>query len=48
MSKILMDDPPGDVALGPGMSVDPTVRADPNPPLYERLEARAESWWRRL
>ena len=46
--KILMDDPPSDVALGPGMSVDPTVRVDPNPPLYERLEARVESWWGRL
>ena len=37
--KIVMDDPPTDVALGPGMSVDPTVRIDPTPSLYERLEA---------
>jgi membrane fusion protein, multidrug efflux system len=35
--KIVMDDPPTDVALGPGMSVVPTVRIDPSPSLYERL-----------
>jgi membrane fusion protein, multidrug efflux system len=35
--KIVMDDPPTDVALGPGMSVDPSVRVDPRPSLYERL-----------
>ena len=27
--KIVMDNPPADVALGPGMSVVPTVRIDP-------------------
>ena len=27
----LMDDPPADVALGPGMSVVPIVRVDPAP-----------------
>jgi membrane fusion protein, multidrug efflux system len=37
--KLVMDDWPADVALGPGMSVDPTVRVDPAPSLYERLEA---------
>jgi membrane fusion protein, multidrug efflux system len=37
--KIVMDDPPTDVALGPGMSVDPTVRIDPVPSLLERLKA---------
>ncbi|MGJ4915200.1 HlyD family secretion protein [Bradyrhizobium oligotrophicum] len=37
--KIDMDDPPTDVALGPGMSVVPTVRVDPRPSLYERLKA---------
>ncbi|NPV23038.1 HlyD family secretion protein [Bradyrhizobium aeschynomenes] len=37
--KIEMDDPPTDVALGPGMSVVPTVRVDPKPSLYERLKA---------
>jgi membrane fusion protein, multidrug efflux system len=35
--KIVMDDPPADVALGPGMSVVPTVRTDPTPSLFERL-----------
>jgi membrane fusion protein (multidrug efflux system) len=35
--KIVMDDPPTDIALGPGMSVVPTVRVDHTPSLYERL-----------
>jgi membrane fusion protein, multidrug efflux system len=35
--KLLIDDPPTDVALGPGMSVVPSVRVDPAPSLYERL-----------
>jgi membrane fusion protein (multidrug efflux system) len=35
--KIVMDDPPTDVALGPGMSVVPTVRIDPTRSLFERL-----------
>lgn len=35
--KIVMDNPPTDVALGPGMSVVPTVRIDVTPSLYERL-----------
>ena len=35
--KIVMDDPPTDVALGPGMSVVPTVRIDPTPSVYEKL-----------
>ena len=38
--KIVMDDPPTDVALGPGMSVVPTVQIDPTPSLYERLRGR--------
>jgi len=38
--KVVMDDPPTDVALGPGMSVVPTVRIDPTPSLYERLRGR--------
>ena len=37
--KIVMDDPPTDVALGPGMSVVPSVRVDYTPSLYERLRA---------
>ena len=35
--KIVMDNPPTDVALGPGMSVVPTVRINPSPSLAERL-----------
>jgi membrane fusion protein (multidrug efflux system) len=35
--KIIIDAAPSDVALGPGMSVVPTVRVDPTPSLYERL-----------
>jgi membrane fusion protein, multidrug efflux system len=38
--KIVIDNPPTDVALGPGMSVEPKVRVDPKPSLLERLEAR--------
>lgn len=32
-----MEDPPTDIAIGPGMSVVPTVRVRPEPSLYERL-----------
>jgi membrane fusion protein (multidrug efflux system) len=35
--KLVIDNPPADVALGPGMSVVPSVRVDPKPSLYERL-----------
>jgi membrane fusion protein, multidrug efflux system len=35
--KIIMDNPPADVALGPGMSVVPTVRVDPTSSLAEKL-----------
>jgi membrane fusion protein (multidrug efflux system) len=35
--KIVIDNPPSDVALGPGMSVEPSVRVDPKPSLYERI-----------
>jgi membrane fusion protein (multidrug efflux system) len=38
--KIVMDNPPADVALGPGMSVETTVRIDPSPSLYEKLRSR--------
>ena len=37
--KIILGNPPTDVALGPGMSVLPTVRTDAAPSLYERLRA---------
>jgi membrane fusion protein, multidrug efflux system len=35
--KIIIDNPPADVALGPGMSVEPDVRVNSNPSLYEQL-----------
>ena len=35
--KLVMDNPPTDVALGPGMSVVPTVRINTAPSLYELL-----------
>jgi membrane fusion protein (multidrug efflux system) len=35
--KVVMDNPPTDVALGPGMSVEALVRVNPHPSLYERL-----------
>ncbi|MBO0758298.1 MAG: HlyD family secretion protein [Bradyrhizobiaceae bacterium] len=44
--KIIVDNPPTDVALGPGMSVVPTVRVNPTPSLYEQL--RASSLYERL
>ncbi len=37
--KIVLDNPPADVALGPGMSVEPTVRVNPTPSLAQRLES---------
>jgi membrane fusion protein, multidrug efflux system len=36
--KIILDSPPADVALGPGMSVVPSVRVDAKPSFYERLK----------
>jgi membrane fusion protein (multidrug efflux system) len=36
------------VALGPGMSVNPTVRVDPNPSLYEQLSAWLPAIYERL
>ncbi len=38
--KIVMENPPADVALGPGMSVEPSVRGNPAPSLYERVMGR--------
>jgi membrane fusion protein, multidrug efflux system len=35
--KVVLDNPPSDVALGPGMSVEPSVRIDSTPSLIERL-----------
>ena len=42
--KLILDNPPTDVSLGPGMSVVPTVRVDPKPSLYERLKADFAGW----
>jgi membrane fusion protein (multidrug efflux system) len=42
--KIVVDDPPADVAIGPGMSVVPTVRVNPAPSLYARLKSDVEQW----
>jgi membrane fusion protein (multidrug efflux system) len=36
--KVVMDNPPTDMALGPGMSVETTVRVKANLPLYQRLK----------
>ena len=35
--KIVLSDAPADVAVGPGMSVVPTIRVNSTPSLYERL-----------
>ncbi len=35
--KIVMDNPPTDVALGPGMSTEVSVRVNPHPSLYKQL-----------
>jgi membrane fusion protein, multidrug efflux system len=42
--KLILDNPPTDVSLGPGMSVVPTARVDPKPSLYETLKADFERW----
>jgi membrane fusion protein, multidrug efflux system len=42
--KVILENPPADVSLGPGMSVVPSVRVDPTPSLYERLKAHIEQW----
>jgi len=39
--KIVIDNPPTDVALGPGMSVVPTVRIDRSASIYEKLWSRS-------
>ena len=46
--KLVMDDPPTDVALGPGMSVEASVRVNPSPSLYEQLTAWLPSLYERL
>lgn len=37
--KVVIDNAPTDIAVGPGMSVVPVVRTDPAPSLYERLRS---------
>ncbi|MFZ3325643.1 MAG: HlyD family efflux transporter periplasmic adaptor subunit, partial [Methylocella sp.] len=47
--KIVMDDPPADVAVGPGVSVVPSVRVDPTLSLYEeRLRCWPPSLYEQL
>ena len=46
--KIVMDDPPTDVSLGPGMSVEANARVNPNPSLYAQLRARLPSLYEQL
>jgi membrane fusion protein, multidrug efflux system len=41
--KIVLDNPPTDLALGPGMSVEATVRVNPNPSLYQRLKGWSDT-----
>jgi membrane fusion protein, multidrug efflux system len=36
--KIVMDNPPTDVALGPGMSTEVSVRVNPDPSLYKHYK----------
>jgi membrane fusion protein, multidrug efflux system len=38
--KIVMENPPTGLPLGPGLSIEPSVRVNPAPPLYERLIGR--------
>jgi membrane fusion protein, multidrug efflux system len=42
--KLILDNPPTDVSLGPGMSVVPTARVDPKPTLYEKVRADFGRW----
>jgi membrane fusion protein (multidrug efflux system) len=44
--KIVIDNRPTDVALGPGMSVVPSVRINAEPSLYERLTSSIVHLWR--
>jgi membrane fusion protein (multidrug efflux system) len=46
--KLVMEHPPTDVALSPGMPVVPTVRIDPAPSLYEQLRESLSSFFEQL
>jgi membrane fusion protein, multidrug efflux system len=37
--KIVMDNPPADVAVGPGMPTEVGLRVNPHPSLFEQLRA---------
>ena len=45
--KIVFDEKPDDVVLGPGMSLEPTVRIDPTPSLWERLRGYVDKLWKK-
>ena len=45
--KIVFDEKPDDVVLGPGMSLEPTVRVDPTPSLWERLRGGVSTYWKK-
>jgi membrane fusion protein (multidrug efflux system) len=42
--KLILDNPPTDVSLGPGMSTVPTARVDPKASLYEKWKADIGRW----
>ena len=42
--KLILDNPPTDVSLGPGMSVVPTARVDTKPSLNEKWKADFGRW----
>jgi membrane fusion protein (multidrug efflux system) len=44
--KIVFDEKPDDVVLGPGMSLEPTVRVDPTPSLWERITGGVNKYWK--
>jgi membrane fusion protein (multidrug efflux system) len=46
--KLSFDTKPDDVALGPGMSIEPDVRVDPTPSLWERMTDWYGGWRGRL
>ena len=44
--KIVFDEKPQDVVLGPGMSLEPTVRVDAAPSLWERMSGGVDKYWK--
>ena len=45
--KIILDNPPQDVAIGPGMSVVPDVRVNPTPSIWENWMKRYDDYWKK-